>query len=84
MTHALAGAYPDIFAAAAPCNAFNFGYYMKPADLFTPFMKGVRSKILKMYLMQRCTLMRKRLSMIIECRIFQNVGLDDTLIQTGL
>lgn len=39
MTHALTGAYPEVFAAGAPCNAFNFGYFKEPAGMLAPFMR---------------------------------------------
>ena len=33
MTQALAGAFPDVFAAGAPCNAYDFGYFNTPAKV---------------------------------------------------
>lgn len=32
MTHAMACAYPELFAAAAPCNGFNWGYLSSLAE----------------------------------------------------
>lgn len=32
MTHAMASAYPELFAAAAPCNGFHWGYLTSLAD----------------------------------------------------
>ena len=36
MTHAITAVYPEIFAGAAPCNAFDFAYFKKPAELPGP------------------------------------------------
>lgn len=33
MTQALAAAYPDVFAAGAPCNAYDFAYFKTPASV---------------------------------------------------
>ncbi|MGN0977272.1 MAG: alpha/beta hydrolase family esterase [Faecousia sp.] len=41
MTHALAAAYPEIFAAGAPCNAFAFNRYKDPEEALKFFLRGV-------------------------------------------
>lgn len=40
MTHALSAAHPELFAAAAPCNAFAFGRFKDPAEMLARFIKG--------------------------------------------
>ncbi len=82
MTHALSGAYPDIFAAGAPCNAFNFGYYMKPAGLFTPFMKGIKDEELENVSYAKVFADEKKAKYDYRMPIFQNVGFNDTLISS--
>lgn len=43
MTHSLACAYPDIFAAAAPCNAYNAGYLNRIGSVVgTPVARNVK------------------------------------------
>lgn len=41
MSHALAGVYPELFAAAAPNNAFAFHLFQDPVVALKPFMRGV-------------------------------------------
>ncbi|RAP49591.1 MAG: hypothetical protein BZ138_07515 [Methanosphaera sp. rholeuAM270] len=41
MTHALSSAYPELFAAAAPCNAFSFSRFMDPWKNLGPFVPGM-------------------------------------------
>lgn len=41
MTHAITAAYPEIFAAGAPCNAFAFHRYKTPEDALKFFLRGV-------------------------------------------
>ena len=39
MTNALASSYPNIFAAAAPCNGFHMGYVSPPVQAWPGFIK---------------------------------------------
>ena len=39
MTNALACAYPELFAAAAPCNGFNSGYLVPASEMWTMLRK---------------------------------------------
>lgn len=41
MTHALASAYPELFAAAAPCNAFAFNRFKDPAETLPMFLRDI-------------------------------------------
>lgn len=41
MTHTLTAAYPEVFAAAAPCNAFAFNRFRSPKEALKPFLRGV-------------------------------------------
>lgn len=41
MTHAITAAYPEIFAAAAPCNAFAFNRFLSPDQALKPFLRDV-------------------------------------------
>ena len=41
MTHAITAAYPEIFSAGVPCNAFAFNRYKTPEDALKFFLRGV-------------------------------------------
>lgn len=41
MCHALSAAYPELFAAAAPNNAFAFHRFQDPVVTLAPFLRGV-------------------------------------------
>lgn len=44
MTHALSSIYPELFTAAAPCNAFSFSRYIDPWENLGPFVKEMTEK----------------------------------------
>lgn len=80
MTHALSSVYPDVFAAAAPCNAFDFAYFRSPRETYKGTVKGVDIDSLQEESQQRVLADRKRAQMDYRMPMFQNVGYDDGLI----
>lgn len=75
MTHAITAVYPEIFAGAAPCNAFDFAYFKKPAEL-----PGPKSEVLEDKTVQHTQADAKRAEKDYRMPMFQNVGFDDALI----
>lgn len=80
MTQALASVYPDVFAAAAPCNAFDFAYFKSPQELFAGVVKGVDASILQPESTQKKMADAKRAAMDYRMPIFHNVGYNDATI----
>lgn len=75
MTHAITAVYPEIFAGAAPCNAFDFAYFKSPAELPGPKEEaGVEHTV------QHGQADAKRAQKDYRMPMFQNVGYDDALI----
>ena len=77
MTHAMAAAYPELFAAAAPCNGFNWGCLTSlaeqkgtlPGD--PPIPNGPLSAVSRTKLLSD----RKKASYDYRMPVFQNTGL---------
>lgn len=80
MTHALASVYPDVFAAAAPCNAFDFAYFKSPKATYAGVVKGVDPNALSEVSNQHRMADQKRAEMDYRMPMFQNAGYDDGLI----
>lgn len=80
MTQALASVYPDIFAAAAPCNAFDFAYFKSPRSLYAGVVKGVDASMLQEESTQKKMADAKRAEMDYRIPIFHNVGFNDATI----
>ena len=79
MTHAITGAYPEIFAAGAPCNAFNFGYLREPAGMLAPFMK-MKPEDFENVNYAKLLADEKKAKYDYRMPIFQNAGYDDVTI----
>ncbi|HWQ98656.1 MAG TPA: PHB depolymerase family esterase [Clostridia bacterium] len=79
MTHAITGAYPEIFAAGAPCNAFNFGYLKEPAGMLAPFMK-MKPEDFENVNYAKLLADEKKAKYDYRMPIFQNAGYDDATI----
>lgn len=79
MTHALAGAYPEVFAAGAPCNAFNFGYLKEPASMLAPFMR-MKPEDFENVNYAKILADEKKAKFDYRMPIFQNAGYDDATI----
>lgn len=80
MTHALASVYPDVFAAAAPCNAFDFAYFKSPRSTYAGVVKGVNPNVLDEVSNQHVMADQKRAELDYRMPMFQNAGYDDGLI----
>lgn len=80
MTHALASVYPNIFAAAAPCNAFDFAYFKKPSEVYSGVVRGVDSASLSGSSPQRVLADAVRKKLNYRMPIFQNAGMCDGVI----
>lgn len=80
MTHALASVYPDVFAAAAPCNAFDSAYFKTPASLYTGVVKGVNPNILSARSVQRGMADEKQSVRDWRMPLIQNAGYNDNTI----
>ncbi len=79
MTQALAGAFPDVFAAGAPCNAYDFAYFKTPASV----MKIVAGADLSKYSegsAQKETADRKKGLYDYRMPLFHSAGLVDATI----
>jgi len=79
MTHAITGAYPEVFAAGAPCNAFNFGYLKEPAGMLAPFMR-MKPEEFENVNYARILADEKKAKYDYRMPIFQNAGYDDATI----
>ena len=79
MTHSLVGAYPERFAAGAPCNAFNFGYLKEPASMLVPFMK-MKPEDFENVNYAKLLADEKKAQYDYRMPIFQNAGYDDATI----
>jgi poly(3-hydroxybutyrate) depolymerase len=82
MTHALTGAYPNIFAAGAPCNAFDFAYFKKPNQVLTGIVKGADTQKLSHESLQKTMADKRKAEKDYRMPIFQNAGLVDSTICT--
>ncbi len=81
MCHALSAAYPELFAAANPNNAFAFHRFQDPWVTLKPFMRGVPEEVIGHVSYSADVADRKKA----ECPdlrmpIFQNAGAIDDLI----
>lgn len=79
MTHAITGAYPEVFAAGAPCNAFNFGYLKEPVGMLAPFMK-MKPEDFENVNYAKLLADEKKAKYDYRMPIFQNAGYDDATI----
>ena len=79
MTHAITGAYPEVFAAGAPCNAFNFGYLKEPASMLAPFMR-MKPEDFENVNYAKLLSDEKKAKYDYRMPIFQNAGYDDSTI----
>lgn len=80
MTHALASVYPDVFAAAAPCNAFDFAYFKSPKSVYKGVVKGAENMVLNDVSVQHMMADQKRAELDYRMPMFQNAGYNDGLI----
>ena len=79
MTQALGGAYPEVFAAGAPCNAYDFGYFKNPADVMV-LAQGVDVSKLSKGSPQREMSDAKKAKYDYRFPLFHSVGLVDKTI----
>lgn len=80
MTHALSSVYPDLFAAAAPCNAFDFAYFKTPASVYSKTVRGIKPDCLSSVSVQRRMADEKKAACNYRMPLFQNAGfIDDTI-----
>jgi len=79
-TQAITAVYPEVFAAAAPCNAFNFAYFKTPAQLLGGVVKGVDTSSLKPFSTQRKMAEAKRAGKDFRMPLFHNAGFNDATI----
>lgn len=80
MTHAITQVYPEVFAGAAPCNAFDFAYFKDPKGVYTGLVKGVDLSALAGVSTQRQMADAKRASLDYRMPMFQNAGFNDATI----
>lgn len=80
MTQAITAVYPEVFAAGAPCNAFNFAYFKTPAQLLGGVVKGVDVSKLKDYSTQKMMADAKRAEKDFRMPLFHNAGYNDATI----
>lgn len=80
MTHALASTYPEVFAAAAPCNAFNTFVKKDPAKLLDGFIRDIPPEKLGhvSYTAQRAVEKKAKNDLIMP--VYQNAGAVDDLM----
>jgi len=81
MTHALSAAYPELFAAAAPCNAFAFARYDDPVHNLAPFLRDLTEKQIG-HVSYSTKLADEKKTAHPEMRmpIFQSAGMEDGLM----
>ncbi|MCD8018373.1 MAG: prolyl oligopeptidase family serine peptidase [Clostridiales bacterium] len=80
MTHALANTYPEVFAAAAPCNAFHMSRYGDPAAVLKGFVAGYTEEELGHISYSKSMADVKNSAKDYLMPIFQNAGYDDGII----
>jgi len=80
MTQAITAVYPEVFAAGAPCNAFNFAYFKTPAQLLGGVVKGVDVSKLRDYSTQKVMADAKRAEKDFRMPLFHNAGYNDATI----
>lgn len=80
MTHAIASCYPEVFAAVAPFNAFDFGYFKTPQAVADRTGSGNDSRFQEVQATQRRMADAKRAEWDYRMPLFQSAGLDDGLI----
>lgn len=80
MTHAITAVYPEVFAAAAACNAVDFGYFKKPKEMYTGLVKGVDVNSMADFSTQRKLADAKRAVYPFRMPMFLNMGYDDSLV----
>ncbi len=81
MTHALSAAYPELFAGAAPCNAFAFNRFTDPGESLAPFLPDVDPETLghESFSAQLAD-EKKKARPSLQMPVIQNAGLIDGLI----
>lgn len=80
MTHAITAAYPEVFAAAAPCNAFDFAYFKNPRQVYAGVVKGADPGMLSETSTQKRMADEKRAKSDYRMPMFQNAGFNDSTI----
>lgn len=80
MTQALASAYPEKFAAAAPCNAFLFHNYTDPAEMLPPFIRDVPAEEIGHVSFSAERAKKKKQLFDLRMPLFLNVGEIDGLM----
>lgn len=80
MTHAMASCYPEVFAAVAPFNAFDFGYFKTPQSVADATGSGNDARLQETQAEQRRMADAKRAQWDYRMPLFQSAGLDDSLI----
>lgn len=80
MTHALCGAYPDVFAAGAPCNAFDFAYFKAPRGTYAAVVKGIDPNTMAEESTQKKMADEKWTGGKYRMPMFQNAGYNDGTI----
>ncbi len=80
MTHAITSVYPDIFAAGAPCNAYNMAYFKTPKDVLAGFLPSEYASKLADESCQKIMADKKRQEKDWRMPIFQNAGYVDATI----
>ena len=80
MTHALTSAYPEVFAAAAPCNAFMMARFQTPAENLGPFLPLSKEELGAFSYSSMLADTKKDAMPALRMPVFQNMGLADGLI----
>lgn len=80
MTHALCGAYPEVFAAGAPFNAYDAASFSNPQAMYNGVVKGVDPATLSQDSAQRRMADSKWSTGKYRMPLFQTAGFDDATI----
>ncbi len=77
MTHAITAAYPEIFAAGAPCNAFAMARYQSPAQTLPFFLRRPAEELGTVSYSAILADQKKQAHPEYRMPIFQNAGMID-------
>ena len=80
MTHAICGVYPEVFAAGAPFNAYDFAYFKQPKAVYAGVVKGVDTAALSQVSVQHQMADAKWGEKTYRMPIFQTAGFNDATI----
>ena len=80
MTHAICGVYPEVFAAGAPFNAYDFAYFKQPKAVYAGVVKGVDTAALSQVSVQHQMADAKWGEKTYRMPIFQTAGCNDSTI----